>query len=57
MNKFELIKKIAKKLKIRYNADTYFVGGYVRDMFLGKTNKDIDIEIHKTSLDNIKKVG
>ena len=27
-------------------AKTYYVGGYVRDMILGKENKDIDIEIH-----------
>jgi tRNA nucleotidyltransferase/poly(A) polymerase len=27
-------------------AKTYYVGGYVRDMILGKDNKDIDIEIH-----------
>ncbi len=25
---------------------TYFVGGYVRDLFLGRENKDIDLEVH-----------
>ena len=25
---------------------TYYVGGYVRDLLLGRENKDIDIEVH-----------
>ena len=29
---------------------TYFVGGYVRDLLLGRENKDIDIEVHGVSV-------
>ena len=36
-----LLKKLSEK-----GAKTYYVGGCVRDEVLGKTNKDIDIEIH-----------
>ena len=42
-------------------AKTYYVGGYVRDMILGKENKDIDIEIHYITeeefLDTCKSFG
>ena len=31
----------------------YYVGGYVRDKILGKPNKDIDIEIHGISQDDL----
>lgn len=37
----EFLKVLSEK-----GAKTYYVGGYVRDMILGKENKDIDIEIH-----------
>ena len=37
----EFLKALSEK-----GANTYYVGGYVRDMILGKENKDIDIEIH-----------
>lgn len=37
----DFLKVLSKK-----GAKTYYVGGYVRDMILGKENKDIDIEIH-----------
>lgn len=37
----EFLKALSEK-----GAKTYYVGGYVRDMILGKENKDIDIEIH-----------
>lgn len=37
----EFLKSLSEK-----GAKTYYVGGYVRDMILGKENKDIDIEIH-----------
>ena len=35
---------------------TYYVGGYVRDMILEKPNKDIDIEIHGISQDDLVKL-
>ncbi len=31
----------------------YFVGGYVRDMLLGNENKDIDIEVHGITPDDL----
>lgn len=39
------LQKFLKALSEK-GAKTYYVGGYVRDMILGKENKDIDIEIH-----------
>lgn len=42
MTKLEIL---LKELSIK-GAKTYYVGGCVRDEVLGKTNKDIDIEIH-----------
>lgn len=39
------LKEFLKALSDK-GAKTYYVGGYVRDMILGKENKDIDIEIH-----------
>ncbi len=35
---------------------TYYVGGYVRDMMLGKPNKDIDVEVHGISQDDLVKI-
>lgn len=39
------LETLLKELSIK-GAKTYYVGGCVRDGVLGKTNKDIDIEIH-----------
>ena len=49
----EMAKKIAE------GADTlggcaYFVGGYVRDLILGDVGKDIDIEVHGLTPDQLK---
>ena len=35
---------------------TYFVGGYVRDLLLDRDNKDIDIEIHGISVQDLEKI-
>ena len=52
----EFLKVLSEK-----GAKTYYVGGYVRDMILGKENKDIDIEIHYITeeefLDTCKSFG
>ena len=37
----EIARRVAQK-----GGSTYYVGGYVRDLLLGKHNKDIDIEVH-----------
>lgn len=38
------------------NGRVYYVGGYVRDMMLDKPNKDIDIEVHGISQDDLVKI-
>ena len=41
--------ELARELALRVMAEggtAYFVGGYVRDLLLGRENKDIDIEVH-----------
>ena len=62
MRDLNMAKKIAT-LVHQFGGSTYFVGGYVRDKFLNKSNKDIDIEVHgitpaelKTILESIGKV-
>lgn len=35
---------------------SYFVGGFVRDFFLGKESKDIDIEFHQISPEELTKL-
>ncbi len=42
---FIIVRKIAE-LVHDIGGTTYYVGGYVRDKLLGKKNKDIDIEVH-----------
>ena len=37
-------------------ARTFYVGGYVRDELLGIPNKDIDVEIHNLSFQDVSKV-
>ena len=50
-----LAKKIAKKVDEK-GGYTYFVGGYVRDKMLGLENKDIDIEVHNISIDDLRDI-
>lgn len=45
MKDLDMAKKIAYEVD-KIGGQTYFVGGYVRDEILDKVNKDIDIEIH-----------
>ena len=52
MNIEQLIaQKVDKK-----GGKTYYVGGYVRDLFLNKKNKDIDIEVHGISEKTLVKI-
>ncbi len=44
---FEVISQAAKEL----NRPTYVVGGYVRDIFLSRTSKDIDIVIQGSGIE------
>lgn len=41
----EMAEAIARKA-LGLGARTYFVGGYVRDIIIGRENKDVDIEVH-----------
>lgn len=51
----ELVKQIA--LDIRQKGGTaYFVGGFVRDKFLGIENKDIDVEIFGVKPNELKEI-
>ena len=50
-----LAKKIAKKVDEK-GGGTFFVGGYVRDKMLGLENKDIDIEVHDISIEDLRDI-
>lgn len=46
MTDLEMAREIALRVK-KAGGTAYFVGGFVRDLLLGRENKDIDIEIHE----------
>ena len=48
----DLAIKFAKKVEEK-GGQTYFVGGLVRDKILNRENKDIDLEIHNISKDEV----
>lgn len=52
---FKDIKSIIKTI-INSGGIPYLVGGAVRDIILGKDIKDIDIEVHKLSLDEFENI-
>lgn len=60
MTNKETITKLATLID-KKGGKTYYVGGYVRDLFLGRESKDIDIEVHgideETLKDILRKVG
>ena len=51
----EMAHKIATAVQ-QEGGRTYFVGGYVRDLLLGRDNKDIDIEVHGISVQNLERI-
>lgn len=51
----EMAKRIAEEVA-KIGGCAYFVGGYVRDLLSGTSGKDIDIEIHGLSPDELKGV-
>ena len=51
----EMAHKIASAVQ-QAGGRTYFVGGYVRDLLLGRDNKDIDIEVHGISVQNLERI-
>lgn len=50
-----MARAIAKEVADR-GGRTFYVGGYVRDEILGKKSKDIDIEVHGITPDELKEV-
>ena len=55
MTDFEMSKVIAEKVKA-LGGRTYYVGGYVRDKFLHRDNKDIDIEIYNIAVEQLRDI-
>ena len=55
MDSFETAKKIAALVETA-GGTTYFVGGYVRDLVMGRDNDDIDIEIHGIAPDMLESI-
>lgn len=50
-----IVLEIANKVKEK-GGNTYYVGGYVRDLFLKIENKDIDIEVHGIEEEDLKRI-
>lgn len=55
MTDLEMAKEIAKKVDEK-GGRTFFVGGYVRDKLLKRDNKDIDIEIHNITPNDLREI-
>lgn len=56
---YNILKKIIANLSsynTNYNIKIYLVGGGVRDIILGKTLKDIDLEIHGINIDELETI-
>lgn len=51
----KLLLEIAKEIN-DIGGDIYYVGGYVRDSFIKVENKDIDVEIHNISYQQLKDI-
>ena len=47
--------KLARKVK-ENGGRAFYVGGYVRDVFLNKISKDIDIEVHGISEEELVEI-
>jgi len=52
---FNMAKTIAKEVN-EAGGRVFFVGGFVRDRFLRKDNKDIDIEVHDIEPEKLKEI-
>jgi tRNA nucleotidyltransferase (CCA-adding enzyme) len=50
-----MAQKIAKAVD-EEGGKTFFVGGFVRDSLLGKENKDIDIEVHGVTPEQLRSI-
>ena len=45
------------KLVNKQGGRTFYVGGYVRDEILNKPSKDVDIEVHGITSDELKSIN
>ena len=55
MNDLQFAYQFAKAIE-KVNGRAYYVGGYVRDQLLHIDNKDIDIEVHQISIEQLEHV-
>ena len=51
----QMARQIAEAVD-KAGGSSYFVGGYVRDLLLGRENKDIDIEIHGVTVQQLEEI-
>ena len=51
----EIINELAKLVEEK-GGKAYYVGGYVRDLFLGRESKDVDVEVHGIDEDTLKEI-
>lgn len=56
----QIAREIARRVRMT-GGNAYYVGGYVRDQLLGRNNKDVDLEIHGITAEQLygilKEVG
>lgn len=50
-----MVLKLAKEVQMA-GGKAYYVGGYVRDLFLNKENKDVDIEVYNITPEKLKQI-
>jgi tRNA nucleotidyltransferase (CCA-adding enzyme) len=50
-----LVRHIAESVKQQHGR-AFLVGGYVRDKLMGKTSKDLDVEVHGLDLKTLEKI-
>ena len=55
MNDKQILNKISKKIN-EMGGEIYYVGGCVRDTQLNLPIKDVDVEVHKISTENLEKI-
>jgi len=51
----QMAQEIARRV-VEKGGRSFYVGGYVRDALLGRENKDVDIEIHGISPQELKQI-
>ena len=54
-NELSMARRIAEAAAAE-GGRAYFVGGFVRDRLMGRENKDIDIEVHRVSVETLTRI-